>query len=115
MQAQIDLKDMENRLRALKNVLMEQFEIENEKVAPAGIARQDNADRAFDYKFRAHKELILNRLGSQITEVEKALKRIENGTFGICTSCGKAINSERLEALPYAEHCISCQRSEQMV
>jgi DnaK suppressor protein len=51
-------------------------------------------------------------LEDQLAEVNKALERIEEGTYGICTNCGKNILPERLEALPYAELCIDCQRQE---
>jgi len=41
--------------------------------------------------------------------VEAALKRMADGTFGVCATCGKPIASERLEALPWATDCIGCQ------
>ena len=110
MQAQIDLKDMENRLRERKNVLVEQLDIESKKVLPAGMSGQDNADLAYDYEFRSHQEIKLNRLDYQINEVNKALNRIKDGVYSICTNCKKTINSDRLQALPYAEHCIDCER-----
>ena len=36
--------------------------------------------------------------------IDAALKRIEDGTYGICTNCGKPIPEERLEAVPWATH-----------
>jgi RNA polymerase-binding transcription factor DksA len=42
--------------------------------------------------------------------VEAALARIGAGTFGECVRCGRPIAPERLEALPWAAHCIDCQR-----
>jgi DnaK suppressor protein len=42
--------------------------------------------------------------------VEAALARIDAGTFGTCVRCGRPIAPERLEALPWAAHCIDCQR-----
>jgi RNA polymerase-binding protein DksA len=41
--------------------------------------------------------------------VEHALERVDAGTYGLCERCGQPINPERLEALPYATHCITCQ------
>jgi len=110
MQAQVDTKEMRNRLRERKMVLMEQLDIENKKVLPAGNTGRDKADLAYDYAYRGRQEAKVNRLESQITEVDKALKRIKDGSYGICTNCGEAINPERLEALPFAEFCINCQR-----
>jgi RNA polymerase-binding transcription factor DksA len=43
-----------------------------------------------------------------VTEVRDALTRLENGTFGKCESCGKAIAPARLEAIPYTRYCVQC-------
>lgn len=43
-----------------------------------------------------------------LVQIEGALKRIANGTFGLCASCGKPIAPERLDALPWATDCIDC-------
>lgn len=42
--------------------------------------------------------------------IDEALKRIDEGTYGKCTLCGKEIAKKRLSALPFAEVCIECQR-----
>jgi len=42
-------------------------------------------------------------------EIERAIEKVDNGTYGICEMCNKAINVERLEFLPSATHCIKCQ------
>lgn len=44
-----------------------------------------------------------------IAEVNEALRKIENGTYGLCESCGKEIAEERLDIIPYARLCISCE------
>lgn len=41
--------------------------------------------------------------------VELALHRMQEGDFGQCASCGEAIDSKRLQALPWASHCLTCQ------
>lgn len=41
--------------------------------------------------------------------IDEALKRVEDGTYGNCTQCGKLIPKKRLEALPHTELCIVCQ------
>jgi len=114
MQKQIDLKDMQDRLRERKIVLDEQIEIENKKILPKRMDNQNVADHASDYAYRARQESRLNQMEGQLAEVNRALKRIKDGTYGICTNCGNLINSERLEALPYAELCIDCQRQERV-
>jgi DnaK suppressor protein len=45
-----------------------------------------------------------------LEEIDAALKRIEDGTYGTCSSCGKAIGHERLEAYPWAALCIDDAR-----
>jgi RNA polymerase-binding protein DksA len=40
--------------------------------------------------------------------IESALERIEAGKFGLCRTCGQPIAPERLEALPWAQDCVSC-------
>lgn len=44
-----------------------------------------------------------------LRQIDGALARIENGTYGICRRCGKPINEERLEAFPYVEFDVECQ------
>jgi RNA polymerase-binding protein DksA len=48
--------------------------------------------------------------GQVLGEIDAALKRIEEGTYGVCTSCGKEIAPERLEAHPWAALCIDDAR-----
>ena len=62
-------------------------------------------DREIDYTLEENAEHIL-------AAVDEALARIEEGTFGICRSCGQPIAEERLEAIPYATLCIDCKRKE---
>lgn len=48
-----------------------------------------------------------------LAAVERALVRVTEGTYGVCTRCGKAISAERLEAMPAADLCISCKEREE--
>ena len=45
-----------------------------------------------------------------LEQVVAAIARLEDGSFGACLRCGRPIAPERLEALPWAAHCIDCQR-----
>jgi RNA polymerase-binding protein DksA len=60
-------------------------------------------DRELDYGLEENEEDLL-------LAIDGALQRIEDGTYGICTNCGKPIGQERLEALPWAELCIDCAK-----
>ena len=46
---------------------------------------------------------------STLEKVERALTKLDNGTFGLCETCGARIDRARLEALPRARRCLSCQ------
>ena len=45
---------------------------------------------------------------AEVAQIDRALDRIRDGSYGKCESCGKAINKKRLESLPYAVTCITC-------
>jgi DnaK suppressor protein len=56
------------------------------------------------------KGLILEkRIREQLAEVERALDKFEQGTYGLCDNCGRPIDTARLEALPQANLCLSCK------
>jgi len=47
-------------------------------------------------------------IAASINDIDKALVKLEEGTYGICDSCGRAIGDERLKALPASALCVSC-------
>jgi len=44
-----------------------------------------------------------------LNQIEAALKRIDNDDYGVCANCQEELQQKRLEAVPWAKHCISCQ------
>ena len=44
-----------------------------------------------------------------VEDIDRALAKIDAGTYGICERCGKPIPKERLRALPYAALCVACK------
>ena len=60
-------------------------------------------DREIDYTLEENSEHVLG-------EIEGALKRIDEGTYGTCLNCGKPIAEDRLAAIPWATYCIDCKR-----
>ena len=62
-------------------------------------------DRELDYTLEENSEQVL-------ADIDAALQRIEDGTYGICTNCGKPISEERLEARPWTTLCIDCARKQ---
>jgi DnaK suppressor protein len=49
------------------------------------------------------------RIGGAMSEIEHALHKLDDGTYGLCDICGKPISPDRLEALPQASHCVDCR------
>ena len=59
--------------------------------------------REIDYTLGDNAEQVLS-------EIDAALKRVEDGTYGTCVNCGQEIPRERLQANPWASLCIDCKR-----
>ncbi len=70
---------------------------------------QDIADQATGIS--THQILIdlSEKERNQLKLVEKALEKINNGTYGICDRCEGKIPAKRLEAMPFARYCVACQ------
>jgi RNA polymerase-binding protein DksA len=49
----------------------------------------------------------------RLEAIDAAIERLDAGTYGICVECGRQIDPERLEARPWADRCIECQRKEE--
>lgn len=64
------------------------------------------ADRNFMLRIR-------DREHKLIKKIKKALDRIENGTFGVCETCGEDISVARLKARPVTTQCIDCKTKEE--
>jgi DnaK suppressor protein len=65
-------------------------------------------DRSFLLRLRDRERKLLKK-------IEKTLEKIENGTYGICESCGAEIPIERLEARPVTDLCIECKTEQEEV
>lgn len=68
--------------------------------------REEEATETFELEKRLALE---KRLRDQMAEVEHALHKFEEGTYGLCDICGQSIDPARLEALPQATLCLSCK------
>jgi len=68
--------------------------------------REEEATESFELE----KRLVLEkRLRDLLAEVEYALRKFEEGTYGLCDICGQSIDPARLEALPQATLCLNCK------
>jgi RNA polymerase-binding protein DksA len=85
-------------------------EIEETIQAPGPMTYGSQAAAASQV-FEQQRDLALrDRARQQLVLVDQALERLDGGTYGTCLRCGRPIAPERLEALPWAAHCIDCQR-----
>jgi RNA polymerase-binding protein DksA len=66
----------------------------------------ENAQEIGEYDTNLATDYLLEK---SLRDVENALKRIEEGTYGTCKYCGKSINPKRLQARPVASACIECK------
>jgi DnaK suppressor protein len=78
-----------------------------------GDAGDDQADAGAKTFQREH-ELALTQNARELLELsERALARMDDGTFGVCASCGQAIGKARLQAFPRATLCVTCKQREE--
>jgi len=73
------------------------------------------ADLGTDSDEREKETYMLDRELRNLKNIDNALKRIHDKTYGVCNYCGEDISSTRLKAVPYTEFCISCKRNEERI
>jgi DnaK suppressor protein len=66
----------------------------------------DDADAVSEFE---RNQAIISNSRATLAQVQAALQRLDDGTYGICERCGKEIPARRLEALPYATFDVDCQ------
>jgi RNA polymerase-binding protein DksA len=106
------LEDLRNRLRGDLNVLTAEAlrrtggeasgNLSNAPIHMADLGT-DNFEQEMSMTLLENEKQILD-------EIASALQRLDAETFGKCEECGKDITTGRLQALPYARHCIDCSR-----
>jgi DnaK suppressor protein len=69
--------------------------------------REEEATESMELEKRLALE---NRLRSLLAEVDRAIQKLDSGTYGMCDMCNTAIDPARLEALPQAILCLSCRQ-----
>ncbi len=82
-----------------------------EPQAPGQMTYGSQAAMASEVVAQQRDIALRERSTRQLEAVDAAIERIDDETFGVCTSCGKPVGDERLEARPWAALCIDCQRA----
>ena len=75
----------------------------------AGSLGNHLADDGSDVMEQERLSTISADLQDMVRQIDRALERMDDGSYGICQRCGQPINPERLEAFPYVAYCIDCQ------
>src|SRR5258707_13002236 len=73
-------------------------------------ASGDAADAAFDHTGEELSSQLAELEARELNQIERALLRLKQGTYGLCEACGTKIPVSRLNVLPYSTLCIKCQR-----
>jgi RNA polymerase-binding protein DksA len=68
-----------------------------------------SADLATDAESREEDAVLAGKESNIIDEIDRAMRKIARGKYGICENCGKEISEERLRQIPYARFCIRCK------
>jgi DnaK suppressor protein len=76
-------------------------------------AGDDQADVGAKTYEREHELSLTYNARDLLVQTERALARIESGTYGVCESCGEPIGKARLQAFPRATLCVSCKQREE--
>ena len=105
---------LRSRLDSERKRLVEELEQLKANVRPADERREgspfgkreEEATEALELEKRLTLE---KRTRDQLADIEHALHKFEEGTYGLCDSCGQPIDPARLEALPQATLCLSCK------
>ena len=106
------LEDERARLEGVRETFADEHlhdETETENLSELSGLDQHQADTGTE-TFEREKDLsILERVEAELSDVEHALSRLDDGTYGSCAACGKPIGDTRLEAMPATRFCVDDQ------
>jgi DnaK suppressor protein len=111
----IDLAVMRKRLEEKQAEIQQHIATLTGSLAPPEDASQASYDveepeeEAVDLQEIDVDQAILDNEKTLLAEVQQALARIDYGTYGICSNCGQPIPEKRLEAIPWATLCLTCE------
>jgi DnaK suppressor protein len=90
----------------LRQTLEEQYELYTSQLTELAVGDRGGEDSGYDDDTRI---ALITSSRRALSEVAHALRRMAQGTYGLCERCGTAIPAERLEVLPHARFCAPCQ------
>jgi DnaK suppressor protein len=99
----LDTESVRKQLQSERDELLRRAEV------PVETGRGDEADLAVMAENKERELWLANDAKQRLELIDKALARIEKGTYGKCVNCGKPIPEERLLALPLTLYDVDCQ------
>lgn len=106
--------DRTDDLAASRLALEEQWRAQVDEVTRLSVAMHSAGDAVGDGTRTEAVELtarLVSAARQQLEDTEAALRRLDDGSYGLCAECGQPIAPARLEALPSARHCLPCQKA----
>lgn len=112
MARQTALLRLRRTLRARRADLYETLagEVKNLRDLEAADATGDSADAAFEAESDEVSSQLAELDSRELSQIDRALVRLKQGKYGTCENCERKITLTRLNALPYATLCITCER-----
>lgn len=107
---ELDRNEMRKELLAEKRKLLQKMGIETESTETIG-RNPDRADLAQNYSARERNRALAAMEQEQLSQIENALQRLDDGSYGACIQCGDPIAPARLQILPYASLCMKCRQN----
>ncbi len=113
----VTFDELGQRLKEERERLIKELEQLRASAPPVGEPKEGSPygkkEEGAAEAFELEKRLALEKgLVGHLSEVEHALRKLEQGTYGVCDVCGQSIDRARLEVLPQATLCLSCKASQ---
>jgi DnaK suppressor protein len=108
-----DLASIRSELERQRDDLRHELEQYGAALDSDEVAFDEDAgfsDRSHSTEERSRVIAVVRALRSNLHDVERAITKMDGGTYGVCERCGNPIAPERLEAIPWAILCIDCKR-----
>jgi RNA polymerase-binding protein DksA len=106
--------ELEDEVRRLRSELdLAEHDIDDMLRDAGDGAGDDPADAGSKTFEREHEMSLANNTRDMLTQAERAIARIDNGTYGICENCGNPIGKARLQVFPRATLCMTCKQREE--
>lgn len=117
----------DGRTEALRRMLLERRQVTQRQIdellaahrAEQNRLREESVPDAEDMSFRDstgdQRIALLEARNRTRIQLDAALRRLDEGTYGVCEDCGGEIGEARLKALPFARRCIACQEQAELL